>query len=148
MRSTSKQQELKPNFDSLGDLPIVTQEISCWARKETQCFNLIFWCHFDDKVPKTKSTGFTNAANGRTPCPDGALGITYYICLFAPLAVFEMVLIILQVSSTEHQISEQAVRVAGESRETAWLVICVVISSTQVEFSCKDLLPRKCSPQF
>lgn len=72
----------------------------------------------------------------------------YLFCeSFVPLAVLEIFWITLQVSSIEHRVSEQAVRVAGESKETARLMICVLIPSIQVEFPCKDLLPGKCSPQ-
>lgn len=82
-RLTSKEQCLKRNFDRLGVLPTVMQEISCRARKETQNCHLTSWCHVENKEPQTntRNTGFTNATTWKTPCPDGALWSMDSACL-------------------------------------------------------------------
>lgn len=111
------------------------------------CFDV--WCHFDNKVPKTKHKeyGFHYCHNWKSPYPDRVLWSmdSARCCSFGSgWDAFVM----LCVSSTERRLSQQAGRVAGESWETAWLLICVVAPSTQVESPCKDPLLRKCSVQF
>lgn len=112
--------------------------------------HLMFWCFvvLTIKWPKliTRNTGFIIATTGRAHalmelCE---VGILHALCSFeSGWDVF----VTLCVSSTEHRLSEQAGRVAGESWETAQPLICLVAPSTRMEFPCKDPLLRKCSIQ-
>lgn len=113
--------------------------------------HLMFWCFviLTVKCPKlnTRNTGFVITATGRAHalmelCE---VWILHTFCSFGSgCDAFAM----LCVSGTEHRLSEQAGRAAGESWETARLLICVVAPSTRVEFPCKEPLLRKCSVQF
>lgn len=125
-----------------------TQEISWRARKNPY---LTFWCIviLTIKCPRlnTRNAGFIITTTGiahalRELCE---VLILHTSCSFGSgCDAFAM----LCVSGTEHRLSEQAGRAAGESWETARLLICVVAPSTQVEFPCKEPLLGKCSVQF
>lgn len=142
MRLSLKQQCLKRN--RLGDFPTrIFHPGNLLKSKKKALSNVLMFCHFDNKMPKTKHKEywFHNCHNWKSPCPDGALWILHTLCSFGSgWHVFVML--------CEHRLPERAGRVAGESWESARPLICVVAPSTQVEFPCKDPLLRKCSVQF
>lgn len=138
----------KETFKDWGISSIFIQEI-CWrARKKP---HLTFWCFviWTIKCPKlnTRNTGFIITTTGiaHALMELCEILILHTSCSFGSGCDAFAVLC---VSGTEHRLSEQAGRAAGESWDTARLLICVVAPSTRVEFPCKEPLLGKCSVQF
>lgn len=76
MRLSSKQQSLKRNFYRPEDLSArIFHRGNLLNSKEKTPSNILMFCHFDNKVPKTKQKEywFHYCHNWKSPCPDGAL---------------------------------------------------------------------------